>query len=153
MKLCRALVVLVTATFAACGTSPTEADGVAAIRAETSFGFCIGYCKATLEIRAREMVLTEESTRGDPLPLRRRSAAISAEEWNRLVGAVDRPRIESLPERIGCPDCADGGAESLEVVGSDWRRRVEFEAGASIADLQPLLERVRALRSRFPRFD
>jgi hypothetical protein len=153
MKLCRALVILVAATSAACGTSPTEADSVAAIRTTTSFGFCIGYCKATLEIRAQDMVLTEESTRGEPLPRRQRSAAISAEEWASLVGAVDRARIESLPERIGCPDCADGGAESLEVVGSDWQRRVEFEAGASIADLQPLLGRVRALRARFPPID
>jgi hypothetical protein len=144
----RTLLAFLAFTLAGCGSSPTQSDAdIAVIRSTTSFGFCVGYCKATLEITPERMVFLEESPRGDRAP-RQRSAAITTEEWNALVAAVDRAKIESLPAQIGCPDCADGGAESLEVVGAEWQRRVTFEFGASIAELQPLLERVRALRTR-----
>ena len=91
----------------------------------------------------------EESPRGDRTP-RTRTAAITAEEWSTLTAAVDRQRFEALPGTVGCPDCADGGAESLEVVSADWQRRVTFEFGAVMPELQPLLDRVRGLRQRFP---
>jgi hypothetical protein len=148
MKLKATLLALVASTFVGCGSSPTGPDDVAAIRVATSFGFCLGYCQATLEITPQGLVYLEEDLRGG-LPPRRQSATLSAAEWQSLVEAVDRSRMESLPERIGCPDCADGGAEWLEVVATDWQRRITFEARASIPELQPLLERARALRSRF----
>jgi hypothetical protein len=148
MKLHRTLLAFLAVMLAGCGSSPTQSEAeIAVIRSTTSFGFCVGYCKTTLEITPERMVFLEESPRGDRAP-RQRSAAITAEEWNALVAAVDRGKIESLPTQIGCPDCADGGAESLEVVGAEWQRRVTFEFGASIAGLQPLLEKVRALRTR-----
>jgi hypothetical protein len=131
-----------------CSSSPSGPDAVTVIRATTSFGFCIGYCKTTLEITSEELVYVEESLRGDLAP-RRRTAPLSSSEWNALVAAVDRRTIEPLPETIGCPDCADGGAESLEVVGADWRKSVTFEHGARMPELQPLLDRVRMLRERF----
>jgi hypothetical protein len=49
---------------------------------------------------------------------------------------------------FGCPDCADAGAESVEVFGLDWSKRVTFDHGAPMPELQPLLGRVRALRGR-----
>jgi hypothetical protein len=133
----------------ACTSSPTAADDVSVIRATTSFGFCLGYCKTTLEITSDQLVYVEEATRSGELPPVRRTAAVAASEWEALVAALDRSKIESLPETLGCPDCADGGAESIEVVGPDWRKSVTFEFGATIPELQPLLDRVRTLRSRF----
>ena len=133
----------------ACATSPSGATAVTAIRATTSFGFCLGYCRTTLEITEAGITYIEEAPRGD-LPAVRRTAALSSSEWEALVDAVDRRAIEALPETIGCPDCADGGAESLEVTGADWRKGVTFEHGATIPQLQPLLSRVRTLRTRFP---
>jgi hypothetical protein len=134
----------------ACTSSPTGADDVSVIRATTSFGFCLGYCKTTLEITSGGLTYIEEATRSGELPPVRRTAPVSASEWQALVDALDRSKIEALPATLGCPDCADGGAESIEVVGADWRKSVTFEFGATIPELQPLLERVRTLRSRFP---
>ena len=147
----RSLILIVAAAAAgslACSSSPTGPEGVTVIRATTSFGFCLRYCKTTLEITEAGLTFVEEAPRGD-LPTVRRTAAVSASEWQALVAALDRSKIEALPETLGCPDCADGGAESLEVVGADWRKSVTFEFGATIPELQPLLERVRALRGRF----
>jgi hypothetical protein len=133
----------------ACDSSPTGPGAVTAIRATTSFGFCVGYCQATLEISSEEMVYVEESRRSE-LPTVRRTARLSSSEWNALIDGLDRSAIERLPDTVGCPDCADGGAESIEVIGVDWRKRVTFEHGATMPVLQPLLDRVRMLRSRFP---
>jgi hypothetical protein len=131
----------------ACGSSPAGPDGIATIRTTTSFGFCAGYCKTTLVITSDQMLFVEEGLRTDVAP-RRRTLSITAAEWEALVSAVDRRTLEPLPSVIGCPDCADGGAESLEVVGEDWQKGVTFEFNATIPELQPLLTRVRALRER-----
>jgi hypothetical protein len=107
---------------------------------------CTGYCQTTLEITCHEAVLVEESWRSEP-PLRH-SMRLSPSEWSALVRAVDRQRLEAQPAVVGCPDCADGGAESLEVVGADWSKRVAFDFRAEMPELQPLLDQVRALRNR-----
>lgn len=132
---------------AACDDIPLDPDSVRSIESTTSFGFCLGYCRTTLTITSREAVLLEESTR-EPLPARRTTAPVTAEEWQRLVDAIDPEAFEGLPAVVGCPDCADGGAESLEVIGDGLRERVEFEFGANLPELQPLLDRVRAVRQR-----
>jgi hypothetical protein len=133
----------------ACASSPTGPDAVTVIRSTTSFGFCLGYCQTTLEITPDQLVYVEESRRGE-LPAVRRTMPLASSEWNELTALLDRRAIESLPDTLGCPDCADGGAESVEVVADDWRKRVTFEHGATIPELQPLVARVRTLRSRFP---
>jgi len=121
--------------------------GVRAIRSATSFGFCAGYCRSALEITSERATyrLFDDRTQQPELV---RSAAISAAEWQELETAVRRQPLEALPAVIGCPDCADGGAESLEVVAQDWSHSVTFDRGVAIQELQPLLDRVRAIRDR-----
>ena len=143
----------VLAGSAACTSVAPGADGVSTIRTTTSFGFCLGYCRTILEVTAEGMVFIEEPTRQADLPRVVRTAPISAEEWRGLVEAVDRAALEALPPTVGCPDCADGGAESVEVIATDWRDQVTFEFDASLPQLQPLLSRLRPLRERFPRTD
>jgi hypothetical protein len=145
----RFLVLAVAVGAASLGcSSPSDPEGVRSIQTTTSFGFCIGYCETTLVITPNELVFTEQGTR-QQLPPVRRTAAVSAAEWDGLVQAVNRQALEALPATVGCPDCADGGAESIEVIGDSWQKRVTFDFGANMPELQPLLARVRALRGRF----
>jgi hypothetical protein len=145
------LVLTVVAGSSGCTSVGPEPDGVSTIRTTTSFGLCLGYCRTTLEVTADGMVFIEEPTRQADLPRVVRTAPISAEEWRSLVEAVDRAALQALPPTVGCPDCADGGAESVEVIADDWREQVTFEFNASLPALQPLLSRLRPLRARFPR--
>jgi len=131
---------------AACG-SPTRPADVLQVRATTSFGFCVGYCRTTLEITPTEAVYTREGWRGEPPIVRREPLA--AAEWSDLTRAVDRDGLGALPDVIGCPDCADAGAESVGVVAADWTKTVTFDHGADVPTIQPLLERVRVIRRRF----
>jgi hypothetical protein len=112
---------------------------------------CAGYCKTTLEISEKEAVLTREAWgrgAGANLPKQRFAAPLSVQEWQDIAAAAAAAKIDALPERIGCPDCADGGAESLTIVGPGRNKTVTFDHGAALAEAQPLLDRVRALRTR-----
>jgi hypothetical protein len=141
-----AFALLVVSLFTACG-SPSQPSDVLQVRATTSFGFCVGYCRTTLEITPTEAVYTREGWRGEPPIVRREPLASS--DWSDLTRAVDRDRLGALPDVIGCPDCADAGAESVGVVAVDWTKTVTFDHGAVVPTIQSLLGRVRAIRGRF----
>lgn len=145
--------VLALSLLAACQSVTTEPSAVSKITSTTSFGMCVGYCKTTLEITATEAVLIRESYgrgAGANLPLQRLTTPLSAQEWQDIAAAATAAAaaFDTLPERLGCPDCADGGAETLALVGPGRDKSVVFEYGDSLAGVQPLLEQVRALRTR-----
>ena len=147
MKVHRQLSVLAVLLCATACANPSRPSEIVRVRATTSFGFCVGYCRTTLEISSSEVVFVKEGWRGEP-PLRQ-TATLTPSEWNDLVRAVDRARLEALPNVIGCPDCADGGAESVDVLAANWSKAVTFDHGADLPSIRPLLDRVRAIRQRF----
>jgi hypothetical protein len=145
-------VVAITAlSLTACEGSATKPLAVTKVASTTSFGMCAGYCKTTLEISEKEAVLTREAWgrgAGANLPVQRLTTPLAAQEWQDIATAAAAAKIDGLPETIGCPDCADGGAESLTIVGPGRNKTITFDHGAAIAEAQPLLDRVRALRTR-----
>lgn len=139
---------------AACANSiAAPSSGVTRIVSTTAFGMCVGYCTTRLEISAGQAVLIREARagRGGGGPVRdtqRFTAQLTLGEWQeiqRLAAAAD---LDALPDVVGCPDCADGGAEGLTIEGPAGSESVSFEFGARLAPAQPLLDRVRAPRAR-----
>jgi hypothetical protein len=142
---------LLAAALSACTTAaaPEQAQ-VRQVVSTTSFGMCVGYCSTRLELSEAGAVLVRSSRGGRggaALPEQRFTAALSASEWEEIAQLAANARIGGLPDTIGCPDCADGGVESLTIAGAT-ERTITFEFGARIEEAQPLLERVRALRAR-----
>jgi hypothetical protein len=135
---------------AACGSQASSQ--VRQIVSTTSFGMCMGYCSTRLEISEGQAVLirTARGGRGGAttLPDQRFTAPLDANEWQEIARMAANTKLDGLPNVIGCPDCADGGAESLTIVGAAGEKSISFEHGAMIQQAQPLLERVRALRTR-----
>ena len=145
------LAALAALSLSACESGAMKPLAVTKVASTTSFGMCAGYCKTTLEISEKEAVLTREAWgrgAGANLPLQRLTAPLSAQEWQDIASAAEAAKIDALPETIGCPDCADGGAESLTIVSAKGTKTIKFDHGAAIAEAQPLLDRVRALRTR-----
>lgn len=140
---------------AACASSGPAASsaGITRVVSTTSFGMCVGYCTTRLEISEGQAVLIREARggRGAPNPAQtpqRYATPLTASDWQdiqRLAANVD---FDALPDTVGCPDCADGGAESLTVEGPGGAESVALEFRATIPQAQPLLERVRVLRER-----
>jgi hypothetical protein len=136
-------------TLAACD-SPATATGVRQVVSTTSFGMCVGYCSTRLEISEGQAVLVRSSRGGrgaQELPEQRFTQTLTPAEWTEIARLAAAAKFEGLPPVVGCPDCADGGAESLTVIGGTTPKTVSFEHGATIEGVQPLLERVRALRT------
>ncbi|MEQ1866060.1 MAG: hypothetical protein ABL996_15600 [Micropepsaceae bacterium] len=136
---------------AACDNGTTApSGGVTQVVSTTSFGMCMGYCKTRLELSPGKAVLVREpGGRGAPtLPVERKEEALAPQEWKEIADLAAAAKIDGLPDVIGCPDCADGGAESLSIVGPGRNKTITFDHGAKVDEAQSLLDRVRAIRTR-----
>lgn len=139
---------------AACASAPTSTAhaNIRQIVSTTSFGMCVGYCTTRLEISEGRALLVREARggRGAPqnLPAQRFTQVLTPDEWDAIQALAANTDLSGLEPVIGCPDCADGGAESLTIESSGAPQSISFEYNASIAQAAPLLARVRALRTR-----
>ena len=131
----------------ACDDSTTGASDVSFVEWKSSFGFCApaSYCTTRLRVSGRQAVLTLESRES---PAIRRESQLSEAEADSIAEAAARAEFDALPDVIGCPDCADGGAESLTVMVEDEQDEVTFEYNARVDAVEPLLGRMRALAER-----
>lgn len=146
-----ALVAAAALSLGACDNEVgASASGVSKVVSTTSFGMCVGYCTTQLDITESEAVLTRTSRGGrgaQELPDQRFTKKLSPAEWQDIANLAEATKLDGLPETIGCPDCADGGAESLTIVGSKGEKKITFDHGAAIDQAKPLLEKVRAIRA------
>ena len=131
----------------ACDESPTGASDVSFIEWQSSFGFCLptSYCTTRLRVTGREAVLTLESRELPPLTTQ---TELTVAEADALAEAAAQARFAGLGPVVGCPDCADGGAEMLTVMVGDEQRSVTFEYEARLDPLEPLLGQMRSLVAR-----
>ncbi len=122
----------------------------AVLRNGVSFGECLGYCSRELEITASEMRFTQTGWNLEgSLPPVVRTRETAAEEWNALVSLIDMGNIKSLDTRYGCPDCMDQGAEWIEIIQGDYRKKVTFEYNRPLPKVQKLLDKLREYRTGF----
>ncbi len=91
------------------------------------------------------------TTINDRLPEVSTVLPFDSHQWTSLLKTVDRLALLPLPSTIGCPDCADGGSESVTVHFPNDTVGVTFDHGASVASIQPLIQQMRDLASRAPR--
>jgi hypothetical protein len=102
-----------------------------------------------LRIDSTSLSLTEESWRSEQ-PTRTRTLPLAQADWQRLQALVDTAAFRRLEGVHGCPDCADGGAEWIEIrVGEPVR--ITFDYGAELDGIADLQAEIRALRARFER--
>jgi hypothetical protein len=95
----------------------------------TSFGECIGYCKHELSLNQDSLVFrcSGWSDQYSPL-LFRQKTPVSA--WDSARVNFNIKSFFELQEVIGCPDCADGGAEWIEIKLTNGDiHKVTFEYG------------------------
>ncbi len=118
------------------------------IKSGTSFGFCAGYCTREIEINDSEVtfIASSRGTGDDPdLTL---VENLTSTEWNSLLTLIDMDALLALDDVIGCPDCADGGAEWIQVMDGDTIKKITFEFNDSLETIQPLLDKLRVIRNR-----
>jgi hypothetical protein len=111
----------------------------------TSFGECIGYCKRDLNMR-KGLIAYNCTGWIDTIQPITRTETFSDSLWNSVGLNLKLNAFFDLPGVIGCPDCADGGAEWLEVeMNSGSKHKVTFEYGNEPQTLKSCLPVLREL--------
>jgi len=131
-------------------SAPEAGAHAVVIGSETSFGMCVGYCRSELAIDSAGARLTYSSRDAAGHPPVTHTIALTPAVWRALVEGTDRATFARLDSVYGCPDCADGGAEVIELEWSGESQRVIFEYGRPPEPIQALRERIWQLRGRFP---
>ncbi len=114
----------------------------------SSFGMCVGYCINNLSI-SDEKVIFSKSKNGHAPDIKTCTSTLSASEAKAFKKLIEDSKISALPERIGCPDCADGGAEWVSVVSGSKEYKVVFEYGKAPKELEASVVKLRALKETF----
>jgi hypothetical protein len=150
MKPTKLLAGLLLATLACYGSATeTESADFSRLSSGTSFGMCAGYCRTELLIDSTSATLTETSwDHPERLPPRITSLELNAAEWQRIRRQVNPAALTRLAGVHGCPDCADGGAEWIELRTDQALVRVTFEYGQVLNEISGLQAEIRALRGR-----
>jgi len=104
-----------------------DTDEIIQVRYGTSFGFCLGYCKKDLTLKSGTETITASGW-NDTIVTKTCTETLENSSWDSLKTGLDITTFFTLPVTIGCPDCADGGAEWLELkLANGNSHRVTFE--------------------------
>lgn len=124
-----------------------NASSITEIKWGKSFGMCRGYCFSELTIDTDSFHKHTKSWQPEKYPAK--DTAWKSDDWSQISALADFSKFSKLEERIGCPDCADGGAEWVEMKTSDnTSYKVTFEFGTSPEGLERLLDYLRANYSK-----
>ena len=118
--------ILIAAMISNCEDTTQIAD-ITSIEYGTSFGSCLGYCHQKVVFAENEISKTLTPTRTKELETKTCSRA-----WNgfqELIANIDYQAFSILDDVIGCPDCADGGAEWIEITTQQGSKKVQYEYG------------------------
>lgn len=145
-------VFLLTLSLLIINGQPTKRSDITSVSSGTSFGFCRGYCRQSINVTPNPSQVTvsrEPNFDQGSYPPVHVNFPVDTNEWTELVDLVDLETIEAMDERIGCPDCADGGAEWIQIDWSNGSKRVTFENGQTVERIEKLVRKLRDLRQTY----
>lgn len=112
--------------FTAC-TNDDDFHEIIQLKYGTSFGMCVGYCKNEMALKPDLIIYRKEGWNASFQAVECSETLIN-EAWNSIVEFNHLEAFFELPKIIGCPDCADGGAEWVEMkLKNGEKHKVVFE--------------------------
>lgn len=133
--------VMLFITISSCKTQVTIAHG-------SSFGHCRGLCNKELIVAKQELTFTRWAN-GDQQDKITVTKTMQKDVYDQLIKNFDFKTFYTIDETIGCPDCADGGAEWVEVISGKKKKRVTFEYGHSPEKLKTTVEQLKRIQQSF----
>ena len=119
------------------------------IKTGTSFGFCGGYCSLEATITESKIEFISSSWDTIKYPTRTENILTGKDKWEVIENNLNIDQFEKLDEVIGCPDCADGGSEWIEITTDEINKKVTFEYGDSLDGMNELLKILREIRNKY----
>ena len=147
MKSLFALLSLLLVATACNTTKPAaSADVIISVTHGTHFGHCRGYCRKEVIFSEKQVSYIESSVDEKTNPEKKQNFDLSAGNWKNITTKIDWNKFQKLEESYGCPDCADGGSEYIEIVTAKGTKRVTIEFNKELSELEPLLTELRKQR-------
>ncbi len=118
----------------------------------TSFGMCVGPCRKEMSLQNDEISFTvfytegRGATGGTPKTFKE---VMDVTSRNSILKNIDYESFKKLNEIVGCPDCADGGAEWVEITKGDTKHKVTFELGKAPKEIESLVTVLREKKVYF----
>ncbi len=134
-----------------CNREPGLQTQITKIKYGTSFGFCVGYCWKQIVI-TNDKVEFEKMSRDDDEPVTC-DRNFSCTEWLPLTQEIDVDDFFAMDETIGCPDCADGGAEWIAIQSGSSTHKVTFDYMAPPPPISAYVSNLRELMRTFDNCD
>lgn len=139
-----AIIILSIFLFSCDDSEMLTQDNVPAIKYGTSFGMCADYCITDVEITAESIYISQYGWNNSVTP-KSKTSSFQEKKYNQLLARVDQAKFLALDPVIGCPDCADGGAEWVEVTIGARTKKVTFGYGADIEGISEAVSELRDL--------
>ena len=122
------------------------------IKTGTYAGHCIGYCAKEFIITSDKIIFTQNghnfvSDEWVDLHEKTKESQLSQTEWNKLIDLIDFHQFRFLPDKIGCPGCADAPVEWIEISYEGKTKRIEFENGDEIPEISELIVALHEIRN------
>jgi hypothetical protein len=112
-----------------------------------SFNMCVGYCKNDISLKSGVATYNYSGWSDDIEPATC-SRTLENNSWNSFNTDLDIDSFFELPDNIGCPDCADGGAEWVEIeLTNGEKHKVIFEYGEEPPVLNSYIIQLRDIMS------
>lgn len=115
----------------------------------TSFGMCAGYCLNNIAIISSGEITFTKASNGINPSKKTCTKSIEDAEVDALKALVNADSFKKLPETIGCPDCADGGAEWISLKLEGKVKKVTYEYGKTPDELKALVQKLREIKEGF----
>ena len=134
------------------GMLDDESRSQTIIKTGTYAGLCLGYCIHDFVITSEKILYSQKglefvSDVREKLPVKIKQIPISESKWQELTDSIDLQKFNSIPERIGCPGCADGIVEWIEISDGKKTKKIEFEPKDSIPEINELVIMLREIRN------
>ena len=125
---------------------------VLSISSGTSFGMCFGYCRQSINMTSNPLKIEaskEPNFAHQTYPPVHTTLSFPSNQWSELISLLNLKIFTALSNTIGCPDCADGGAEWIQVNWTDGNKRVTFQYGRDVNGIEGLIKKLRQIRQDY----
>lgn len=120
------------------------------IKYGTSFGECLGYCKNDITVTNLKIDFHKSGWDLDGLlPEISNAENVDSKYSTRLIEKINFDSFLKLDSIIGCPDCADGGAEWIEISSNGKSHKVIFEYRNEPSEIKEYIGYLRTYISTF----
>ena len=141
--------------FAPCIRSADTKHPPLYVKYGTDGGRCIGYCRSEMTFKPGLLECLDQAPLNPKgYPPKSKRLTLSDGDWDKITSTISYQDLVSLPERIGCPGCADEGIEWVEIRQSGTEsKRVTFSFHHSVPSLEPGLKILRRLSEQCKNHD